>query len=178
MSPRLFAAFAALWTILFVVIPQPRQKLPDFVSTLNNVSFRQRVVQNTYKSFYVVWLHAPWSARCSQLVPVLVSLAKSYKHPRVLFTRLDVSKFPDVAKDLGVSVSPVSKQLPCVICFKMGKELARTPVVDASGRVPMDCIKGLTDKQVAQQLDLDRCLNTAKQWEKEAQDRYLQKKGD
>lgn len=178
MSPRLFATFAALWSILFALVPQPRQKMPNSVSTLNNVTFRQRIVRNTYKSFYIVWLHAPWSARCSQLVPVLVSLARRFQHPRIIFTRLDVSKFPDVAKDLGVSISPASKQLPCIVCFKMGKEIARIPVVDANGRVPLDCSKGFTDKQVVQRFDLNSCLQTAKQWEKEAQDRFREKKGN
>lgn len=176
MDSRLAAIFAALWTLIYAVCPQPRYKLPDSITTLNNISFRDRIVKNKHQTIYVLWCHATWSARCSQLAPVLASLSKSYTHVRLKFARLDVSKFPTVAEDLGVSMSAASKQLPTVLCFKMGKELARIPHVDSNGVVDPKWSKGFTAGHVAQELNLNQQLQTAKQWEKDAQERYERSK--
>lgn len=172
MDMRLAGVFAALWTVLYAVCPQPRHRLPESVATLNNVTYEQRIAKNTHKTIHVLWCHATWSARCSQLAPVLVSLAKSYDHPRLRFARLDMSKYPAVAEKLGVSVSAASKQLPTIICFKMGKEVARIPQVDKDGNVPKQWSRGFTAAHVAQELNLNVHFQTAKQWEKEAKDRY------
>lgn len=172
MEIRLLGVFAALWTLLYAICPQPRYRLPDSVVTLNNVSYNERIAKNKHKTIYVLWCHATWSARCSQLAPVLATLAKSYKHPRVRFARLDIAKFPTVAEGLGVSVSAASKQLPTVVCFKMGKEVARIPKADSAGNVPKQWSRGFTAAHVAKELQLNVHFQTAKQWEKEAQERY------
>lgn len=176
MDSQLAVGFAALWTLLYAVCPQPRYRLPDSIATLNNVTFEQRIAKNKHQTIYVLWCHATWSARCSQLAPVLAALAKSYSHTRVRFGRVDVSKFPGVAEGLEVSMSAASKQLPTIICFKMGKEVARIPQVDSEGKVDAKWSKGFTAAHVAQELGLNQQLQTAKQWEKEAQERYKKSK--
>lgn len=174
MNTRLAIFFFALWCLIYAVFPQPRYRLPSSITTLNSASFDDRITRNKHRTIYVVWLHATWSARCSQLSPILASLAKSYSHPRLRFARLDVSKFPATAEKLGVSVSAASKELPAIICFNQGKEVARIPITDARGNIPKQWIRGFTATQVAEQLDLNKEYNTAKQWEKESQDRYKQ----
>lgn len=176
MDSRLAAIFLFLWTIIYVVCPQPRYRLPSSIATLTTPSFNERIERNENRTMYVLWCHAPWSSRCSQLTPVLASLAKSYEHPRVCFARIDVSRFADTADKLKVSISPTSKQLPCVISFKQGKEVARIPIIDAAGRVPKQWSRGFTAKNVAQQLKLDALYEQAVKWEEEAKKRYQKKK--
>ncbi|CAN8070236.1 unnamed protein product [Agarophyton chilense] len=174
MDKQLVAVFLALWTMIYAVCPQPRFKLPKSILTLNNVTFNDRIARNNHKTIYVLWCHATWSARCSQLVPVLASLAKTYKHPRVRFARVDISKFPALSDTLSVSVSPASKQLPTVICYKQGKEVARIPQMDQSGNLPNKWSRGFTAAHVAEALDLNTHFNTAKQWEQQARQKYRQ----
>lgn len=180
MDHRFAGIFAALWTLLYAVCPQPRYRLPESIATLNHASFNDRITRNKHKTIYVLWCHATWSARCSQLLPVLAKLAKGYAHPRIRFARLDMSKYPSLAGTLGVSVSPASKQLPTIICFKQGKEVSRIPTVDGSGNIPKEWSRGFTAAHIAKALDLKTHYATAKQWEKDAQSRYeaQQKKKD
>lgn len=176
MHARLFAGFAGLWALLYAVCPQPRYRLPDSIITLNNASFDDRITRSDHRSIYIVWCHATWSARCSQLAPVLAQLAKGYVHPRVRFARLDVAKFPAVAEKLGVSVSAASKQLPTVVCFKKGSEVARIPVTDSAGLIPKQWSRGFTASQVAKELDLNTHFAVAQRWETDAQRRFQESK--
>lgn len=173
MDPRLAALFFALWTVLYVVFPQPRVRLPSTVVALNDVSFRERILRNNHRTIYVVWCHAVWSSRCAQLSPVFAAVVRSYAHVRVKFATLDVAKYAGVADALEVSTSPTSKQLPAVICFKQGRELARLPLLNQAGNVPVQFARGFTAAQLAQQLQLDAMLKTAQQWEEEAQRKYV-----
>ncbi|PXF49680.1 Thioredoxin-related transmembrane protein 2-like [Gracilariopsis chorda] len=174
MDKQLVAVFLALWTMIYAVCPQPRYKLPKSIVTLNNVTYNDRIARNKHKTIYVLWCHATWSARCSQLAPVLASLAKAYDHPRVRFARVDVSKYPTLADTLSVSVSPASKQLPTVICYKQGQEVARIPVMDQRGNLPKQWSRGFKAAHVAEALNLNTHFITAKQWEQEAQQRLRQ----
>lgn len=176
MNWQLFVTFLALWTLIYAVCPQPRYQLPGSIATLTSPSFNERIGQNTHKTIYVLWCHAPWSPRCSQLTPVLAKLASRYNHPRVRFARLDVSRFSDTAEKLGVSVSPSSKQLPCVISFKQGKEVARVPKTNAAGQIPKEWIHGFTAAQLEQALDLTNLYKTAVKWERDAQLQYEKKR--
>eukprot|EP00177_Eucheuma_denticulatum_P005064 GFKZ01009233.1.p1 GENE.GFKZ01009233.1~~GFKZ01009233.1.p1 ORF type:complete len:268 (+),score=16.74 GFKZ01009233.1:264-1067(+) len=178
MSPRLFASFASLWVVIYALLPQPRFRIPDSVSTMNNVSFEQRVLKSQYNSFYIIWFHAPWSARCSQLAPVLARLANTYSHHRLIFGQVDVNKFRQVAEKVGIPASAASKELPCVICFKKGEEMARIPGLNARGEVDNKWARGFTHRHVAAELGLDRCLETAKRWEQEVKDKYKNKKSN
>lgn len=176
MDTRLAVLFLVLWTLIYALCPQPRFRLPPSIATLTTPSFNQRIANNNHRTIYVLWCHASWSARCSQLAPVLASLAKAYSHPRVRFARIDVSKFPDTAEKLGLSISPNSKQLPCVICFKQGKEVGRIPTTDRNGNISKDWYRGFKAGHVAQALNLKIHINTAREWEKEARQRL--KKSD
>lgn len=176
MSWQLFVTFLALWTLIYAVCPQPRYQLPSCVATLTTPSFNERIARNTHKTIYVLWCHAPWSPRCSQLTPVLAKLASRYDHPRVRFARIDVSRFSDAAEKLGVSIAPTSKQLPCVISFKQGREVARVPKANAAGQIPKEWVHGFTVTQLEQALDLKTLHETATKWEREAQLRYEKKR--
>lgn len=176
MNSRMAVVFVALWSLIYAVCPQPRYRLPKNITVLNNVTYNQRIAKNNHKTIYVLWCHATWSARCNQLLPVLPRLSKKYSHVRVRFASLDVSRYVGVAETLGVNTSPASKQLPTVILFKEGKEVARIPPADDNGNVPREWTRGFTDRHIADRLDLITHLQTAKQWEQDAQSRHREKK--
>lgn len=175
MQPVLAAVFLSLWLVIYAVCPQPRYRLPDSVATLTTPSLHDRVTRNHQRVIHIVWCHAPWSTRCAQLTSVFASLAQSFDHPRVRFSRIDVAKFGDAADELGVSTSAMSKQLPCVIAFKQGREVARIPVLDPTGKIPKDCLRGFNTSQVTQRLDIPGLHKTAMSWEREAQIKYQKK---
>lgn len=179
MDATMLAVFGTLWVVIYVAIPQPRYALQDSlnVTTLNPLTFRQRVLENTHETITVVWCHAPWSPRCSQLTPVFAEVARRFKHPRVVFSRVDLSKFSKIADDIGdISTASTSKQLPTVIAYKQGKEVGRIPVTDDQGRVPKQYVLGFTKDDVINTLRLESLFKTADKWEKDAQKRYQQKR--
>lgn len=176
MNFRMAGIFVALWILIYTVCPQPRYRLPSSIIALNNASFNDSITRNLHRTIHIVWCHATWSARCSQLAPILASLSKKFKHPRIRFSTLDVSKFPATAESLGVSISAASKQLPTLICFNQGKEISRIPVVDERGHIPKEWSRGFTALHVAQALDLKMQYSTAKKWEREAKQKHRQKK--
>lgn len=168
--------FLALWVAIYAICPQPRYQLPDSVVTLTTPSFNERIRRNKQRAIYIVWCHAAWSSRCSQLTPVLAALAKSFEHPRIRFARLDVSKCPDAAHFLKVATTAMSKQLPCVIAFKQGVEVGRIPVIDRVGNVPKEFARGFTPSDVMDRLQFTDLYKTAVEWEHEAQVQYSKKR--
>lgn len=175
----LLLLFTTLWLILYATCPQPRYSLPQSLNivTLNPPSFHSRITTNTHQTIHIVWCHAPWSPRCSQLTPVLAGLALQFKHPRIVFCRVDVSKFGQIADVIGnLSTQPTSKQLPCIIAYKQGKEFGRIPVCDNKHRVPKQFVHGFTKTDVSNALDLKSLYDTAVKWELDAQKRYKEKR--
>lgn len=166
MSPVLAAVFGGLFAFVGLVFPQPRATSPAAVAVLNRASFAERVTRNKHKTITVVWLHAPWSPRCTGLAPLLNRLVAAYDHPRLRWAKLDVSVWPDVAAGLDVSVAATSQQLPTVIVFAQGKELARLPTVSGDNG-KLEGLK-LTYASLVEGLELDERLRVAEGWEAEA----------
>lgn len=166
MSPPLAAVFGGLFALVGLVFPQPRATTPAAVGVLNRASFAERVTRNKHKTVTVVWFHAPWSPRCTGLTPLLNRLVGAYDHPRLRWTKLDVSVWPDVAAGLDISVAATSQQLPTIIVFGQGKELARLPTVGGEGGA-LGGLKLTYDSLVAG-LGLDERLRVAEGWEAEA----------
>jgi thiol-disulfide isomerase/thioredoxin len=172
MDTRMCGLFAALWLLVFVVYPQPRFKHPSSVLVLNNVTFDQRVTKSTAKTINVIWFHATWSSRCTQLAPVLATAAQKYAHVRVRFSKIDLSRWPQMAERYNISMTASSQQLPTVICFKQGIETARIPTLQDIQDAPNQWRRGFTAAHIADKLDLDVRLKDAVQWETEAQQRF------
>lgn len=176
MDSQMLMIFVSLWTLISVVCPQPRFKHLDSVVTLNNGSFNERITKNPYKTIYVVWFHATWSPRCTQLAPVFSTLAEKYAHARIRFAKLDVSRWPAPPVALGISMAATTKQLPTVVCFKQGKEVSRIPIANDRGEIPRQYSRGFTADEIATALDLDTHFETACEWESDAQKRLASKK--
>lgn len=172
-----FALFLALWTVIYVVYPQPRFKHPSSVLVLNAITFDQRIPKSSAKTINVVWFHATWSTRCTQFAPVLADLAEKYRHVRLRFCKIDLSRWPAIADKYNISMAASSVQLPTVICFVRGVETARIPSLDDVRDAPNKWRRGFTAAHVAQELDLPRKLVDAERWEADARRRYRESEG-
>ena len=51
------------------------------------------------------------------------------------FGKLDIGRFPKIGEKYHVSDSSFSRQLPTVILFRQGKEVARRPYADSKGKL-------------------------------------------
>lgn len=173
MERRLCGLFALLWTVIFIAYPQPRYKHPPSVMVLNNVSFDQRIQNNMSKTINVVWFHATWSPRCTQFAPILAELTSKYKHVRMRFCKLDLSRWPGMADRYNISMAPSSVQLPTVICFRQGVESDRIPSLQDVESCPSKWRRGFTAAHVAHALKLDSRMAEAQKWETDAKHRYL-----
>jgi thiol-disulfide isomerase/thioredoxin len=169
---RVFATFLALWTLVYIFCPQPRFKHSTSILILNSATFDQRVTKNTAKTVNLIWFHAAWSTRCTQFAPVLADLADKYKHPRVRFSKVDLSRWPAIAERYNISLAASSEQLPTVICFKQGVETDRIPSLDDARDAPNKWRRGFTAAHVADALKLDQRLKDAERWEADAQRRF------
>ncbi len=84
---------------------------------------------------YIVELFAPWSPQCLVLEPVFAELSRTYGTDRRRFGKLDISRWPAMAKELKVDLNGVTDQLPTFVSFRNGKEVKRIPIVAESGKV-------------------------------------------
>jgi thiol-disulfide isomerase/thioredoxin len=84
---------------------------------------------------YIVELFAPWSPQCLVLEPVFAELSHTYGTDRRRFGKLDISRWPAMAKELKVDLNGVTDQLPTFVSFRNGKEVKRIPIVGESGKV-------------------------------------------
>lgn len=166
MDRTMFRYFGSIYMAVLVLCPQPRFQYPSSIITLNHQSFLTRIANNTYKSFYVVWVHATWSPRCTQLAPVFADLCRRLRHPRVQFAKLDVGRWGEAAKLLDVAVAATSKQLPTVIVYRQGKEWARIPkTVGDHGDIEHRWRSGFTAKDLWAELKMEEASKEAEKWE-------------
>jgi len=84
---------------------------------------------------HIVELFAPWSPQCLVLEPVFAELSQTYATEKRKFGKLDVSRWPAMAKELNVNLNGATDQLPTFVSFQHGKELRRIPLVAESGKV-------------------------------------------
>lgn len=173
---RLLSVFLALWTLTYFVYPQPRFKHSPSILVLNNASFDQRVTRSTAKTINIVWFHASWSARCSQLAPVLADLADKHRHVRVKFSKLDLARWPGLAERHNISLAATSPQVPTVICFAEGKEVARIPSLKDATDNPRKWKRGFKAIHIEDQLNLRARMEQAEKWEADAKKRMAKSK--
>jgi hypothetical protein len=68
-------------------------------------------------------------------VIIYYNCVNRYVLENLKFGKIDVGRFPDAAKKYGINDSSMSRQLPTVILFKGGKEVARRPAADDRGKL-------------------------------------------
>lgn len=168
MDQRLCAIFFSLWIVLYIVCPQPRFQYPKSITALNHASFEERITKNKHKSMHVVWVHATWSSRCTQLAPVYATLASRFAHVRIRFSKVDVGRWPGAAKKMDICVSAASHALPCAIVYRRGVEIARFPKSDQNGRIDKRWKSGFIADDLEYMLRMKDVFKEAEQWEADA----------
>lgn len=63
----------------------------------------------------------------------VISSGSRYTLDNLKFGKVDVGRFPELAKKFYINDTPFTKQLPTVIVFKNGEEFNRVPAIDSKG---------------------------------------------
>ncbi|ESN92101.1 hypothetical protein HELRODRAFT_194375 [Helobdella robusta] len=86
----------------------------------------------------IVWLiefYTAWAPTCGNFAPQFAELSAKFSLDNLKFGKMDVTRFPDVAKKFNIDISSWSKQLPTVILFQQGKEFRRRPAINSKGKL-------------------------------------------
>eukprot|EP00798_Chlamydomonas_sp_ICE-L_P003840 gene3840-13904_t len=105
------------------------------IETLTPLSLKERTL-TAGEPATIVFFHAEWNNNCRQTYSTFVELAHKYATEKIRFCRIDVGTWPQVARQQGLEVSPMSPHLPTVVMFENGEEMHRLPstkVVSVSG---------------------------------------------
>ncbi|KAF0695495.1 Aste57867_13688 [Aphanomyces stellatus] len=130
-----FVCFVLAALILFVFVPYPKYNGPQNLTVLTP-STLQFNLKSEKGSQWLVYLYADWCDECLYHDAMFAALSLEHASDRIHFGRLDVNRYPEVAKEYKIETSAFSaKQLPSLILFKDGKECKRLPRIDAAGTV-------------------------------------------
>ena len=147
-----FGLYMLLYAAVFVLCTQPKYSGPDSLHYLTPATFDEIVIRNRGREparggraagpaaargdpMWLVEFYASWSPPCIQIEPMIADISLRYTTPLVKFAKLDVGRWPRVAKQYGIHVGGTSKQLPTFIMFRDGAEIGRIPHVFRDGSV-------------------------------------------
>ncbi|QDZ25518.1 thioredoxin domain-containing protein [Chloropicon primus] len=148
---RLFSWYWMVYTIMFVLLQQPRYAGPSKFTHYTPASLHEAVNLDDGVS-RLIEFHAAWSPPCLHLEPAMAELSVKYTKDDFKFGKFDVGRWPYVGEGYKVSTSAIANQLPTLILFKGGKEVARIPHVFKDGSF----VKGrYRKKDIIKGFDLD-----------------------
>ena len=153
MDVRVFSWFVALFVLALTFLQQPVYQGLDNITFLTPASFERLVVRG--RGVWMVVFFAPWAPPCVHLEPVVARLSLKYGGPAsgVRFAKLDLARWPGVGKEHGIVVSPSSGQLPTIVLFEDGEEVARIPHVFPDGTV----VRGrFRERDIVRGFDLEK----------------------
>jgi thiol-disulfide isomerase/thioredoxin len=128
-------AFALVWFLQFVFLPQPVYKGPQKIKYLRG-PFLEQEIKSDERITWLVCFYASWAPPCIDFTPVFAEISNKYGDLNSLkFAKFDCNLFPDIAAKFNVSTSPLSKQLPTCVLFEKCVETKRRPFVDSKGTV-------------------------------------------
>lgn len=117
------ALLLALGALVLLGHPEERLSSSKYISTLTADRYQPEVLN--HKGPVVVDFGAAWCGACTALSPILDDIAKEYAG-RVKFVEMDVDYNRETAVELKID------ELPCLILFKDGKEIARRTGLDSA----------------------------------------------
>lgn len=155
MDIRVFSWYWACFVVIFGLIQQPRYAGPSKFTHFTPASLGQAIKQDEDGVTWLVEFHAAWSPPCIHLEPTMAKLSLKYSSQELRFGKLDLGRWPYVGKDYKISTSATSHQLPTLIMFEGGKEVARIPHVFQDGSF----VKGrYREKDIVKGFDLEERL--------------------
>ena len=137
MDQRVFVWYVVLFVVLFTLLQQPMYDGPQRIEYFTPAALLDRCLKpgRTDGVTWVVTFYAGWSPPCVYLEPVVAELSLKYSTEALRFAKLDLGRWPHVGQQQNIQVHPNSDQLPTLIMFDGGKEVARIPHVFADNSV-------------------------------------------
>jgi len=119
--------------IQFLLLGEPVYKGPENVVYYQAAGLDEeldREKQNTY----IICFFTSWSPPCASLAPAFAKLSLEYTLDNLRFGKVDIGKYPEVAKNHHINTTAFSLQIPTISVFKEGKEIFRKPCLDEKGK--------------------------------------------
>ena len=132
---RLMAWYLILFAALFFGVKRPRYAGPSNVTAFSDATFESEVEKGSGQVTWLVALDASWSDACLNFEASFADISLRYGTNALRFGRVDVDRWPELARRLRVDSSARSWQLPTFILFERRKEAKRLPPLDANGEV-------------------------------------------
>lgn len=142
LSAVLFARQNPIYAVVYVLacflhlafLPEPAYRGPEHVTYFRGPNLEDEI-QRDKRVTWLIEFYAAWSPQCAQFAPAFSEMSSKYTLDNLKFGKIDITRYPDVAKKFLVDTSSWSRQLPTLVQFQNGKEQRRRPVVDSKGRV-------------------------------------------
>lgn len=150
--------YALFILVLFLVFPEPAYIGPDSITFFRGQALDEELYHHPNK-IWLVEFYAGWSPNCTRFSNTFAELSLKYDNDLFKFGKLDVTRYPMIAKKYKVDSSVTSKNLPTLVLFENGKEAIRKPVVDSKGSVSSYIFK---EENVIRDFNLNELYKTTK----------------
>ena len=154
----LFSGVALCWFVIAMLLVwmlanRPLFEGPNHFKEILTMGDFERLVLDGKGTFVVVF-YALWHDSCYATMPIWAEMSVKYTTPLLQFMLVNVESSPLIAKKCVVDTSGVTRQLPSLLLYENGREIARFPPVSDQGSRPHVAKYRL--KEIADYLDLER----------------------
>lgn len=132
---RLGLIYGVLFILVALILPEPTYSGPENVVYFRTENGLSDELERDKRVNWVVTFYTVWNPACVNFAPIFSELSAEYHLENFKFGKVDIGRFPSVGKKYHVSDSSFSRQLPTVVLFRNGKEVARRPYADAKGKL-------------------------------------------
>ncbi|MHA1727635.1 MAG: thioredoxin family protein [Promethearchaeota archaeon] len=94
-------------------------KIHDGIISISSIDAFNKIVNNYMENIIIVDIYADWCIPCKSFLPIYKRAQQNYHQKGVIFTRLNIDYFPEVAEQFGI------QGVPALILIKNKKGLKR-----------------------------------------------------
>ncbi|XP_059479798.1 thioredoxin-related transmembrane protein 2 homolog [Neocloeon triangulifer] len=131
---KLGIAYGAIFILVGLLLPEPTYKGPENVTYFRGTDLEEEIKRDK-RITWIVTFYTAWNPSCVNFAPIFAELSNQYGLENLRFAKVDIGRFPEVAKRFRIDDSSLSRQLPTVILFKDAKEHIRRPDIDTSNKL-------------------------------------------
>ncbi|XP_065081222.1 thioredoxin-related transmembrane protein 2 homolog [Ochlerotatus camptorhynchus] len=132
---RLGLIYGVLFILVALLVPEPTYSGPENVVYFRMENGLEDEMEKEKRVCWLVTFYTVWNPACVNFAPIFAELSADYNLPNLKFGKVDIGRFPNIGKKYHVSDSSFSRQLPSVVLFRNGQEVARRPYADAKGKL-------------------------------------------
>ncbi|RDD47439.1 Thioredoxin-related transmembrane protein 2-like protein [Trichoplax sp. H2] len=133
---KLGSLYIIMCIVVYLLFPEPVYAGPDKVEYFSDSNIQDEITRDKSITWLIAF-YTPWSNTCVRLAPVFAQLSLEFANDKLKFGKVDISRFPEIAKEYKINTGVMSKQIPTVILFEGGKEITRRPAISVTGKVLM-----------------------------------------